>query len=133
MIGKTAQEGKIVLGVTSRGLGILVLVLMVIGLSVTLIPNASADEDHYTYPPDGLKMLSTVCHTTPRTDIPSSAIPQFCQCWVARLQENIPWASLVQADLASNTNGFTNLSSAEKEILKMILEDGEFCSHRIAK
>src|SRR5260221_6264855 len=59
-------------------------------VAATLPANATEDTIWSPYAADLLGGMSAACTSKPREDVPVASVPEYCGCWLARVQEVVP-------------------------------------------
>ena len=85
------------------------------------------------FPPDGIKAMTDSCATRPRADLPATAVPEYCRCWLNTIQQKVSWSQVVSADHAVRTVGIQNLEPIDKKTMVAMLMAGEKCFRRVLR
>lgn len=98
-----------------------------------LLAVTSAAGHAYQYPSDGAEVMSATCTGRPRTDLPPSLVPEYCDCWLRGIEDAIDWPRIVSLDQAVRRVGVGELSPADRKTMIAMLTVGEACFHKVLR
>jgi hypothetical protein len=78
-----------------------------------------------TYPPEISKTIQTTCRQ--RRDVPASSVDAYCDCYIARLQSNVPLQDWLVLDAAIRAKSPQGLGANERKILGVVFQDTFDC------
>ena len=83
-----------------------------------------------SYPQATIDSLQASCK---RPDIPASAMPAYCACYLEQMQSRIPWKDFLLLDTAIRVKGIGGIDAEEKAILIRSLDITFYCSQKATR
>jgi hypothetical protein len=110
-----------------RGAGGMFLVIATVASLWCATPMAHAQ----AYPEAGITNLRATCMQ--RRDLPATALPAYCDCYVDLMQKTVPWRDFLLVDSAIATKGIASLDAEEQAILGKGLQATFYCSQKATR